>query len=79
MTELILIAVVVLIVVKTGSLGKVVKFLFRYAIYPTLFGIIFGIIGGAIYDDTGSALGAALGLIIGIVMLVRKTKNDING
>ena len=71
---IILIGVVVAIMVKTGSIGKALGFLLKYAFYPGLFGILFLFLGMFV----GLPLPAFfVGLILGWVKVVRDAKNKL--
>ena len=70
----ILLAMFVIIIVKTGSLGKAIHFafgnLFKFWIWP----FIFGFIGYCVGNKTGAAIGVAIGSIFSL--LKRKKRFD---
>lgn len=54
------VCVFILILVKTGSLGKAIGFAMRYLFFP----IIFGVIGLFIFSFPGCLIGVILGTVL---------------
>ena len=75
----IIIAIILLILVKTGSIGKVFKFLFRKCLYPMLGAGLGCFIGKSVAGDWGIVVGILVGTIFGYILLIKHTKKDIKG
>lgn len=67
---IIIIAVAVLILYRTGSLGKTFGFLLKWALYPTLFGIIVGVICTFLLPGIGTVIGSLVGALIGLLFAI---------
>ena len=73
-----LIAIIfILILVKTGKLGAAFGFLFKYALYPTLFSVIVGFIAGLLFGFDYIDIGAFIGALIGFVKVFKDGRRKI--
>ena len=69
----------VLIIVKTGSLGKAIGFLFKYFMLPIVFMILGVLIGTMVAGDTGKVIGAIIGLLIGFILALKSGIKSARG
>ena len=69
---------IVFILVKTGSIGKVFKFMLRYAFYPVLFALLFGLVVSMVLGAEIGLIAAAIGSIVGLVKVFKDTKKDVD-
>lgn len=65
---LLVIVIAIAILLKTHSLGKVIKFLIGVALWPVLLGIV----GFIFFSGVGAVLGIFAGIIISLVRGVKK-------
>ena len=66
-----MIGVVIAILVRTGSIGKALSFVFKYFLYP----IIFGVIGFLVLN----VLGLFIGFILGLILAFRSGSKSMKG
>lgn len=78
-TTIIVIAVAILIICKTGSLGKAVGFLIKQALYPTIFGTIGWLVGALVLRELGGFAGLVIGGIIGLVLTIKDANRKLGG
>ena len=69
--SIIILAIVVGILVKTGSISKVLGFLLRYAFLPGIFGLI-----GFLFLNV---VGLIIGIIAGLVVAFKYAQKNIKG
>lgn len=77
--SIIVIAVAILIIAKTGNLGKAFGFLVKQALYPALFGIIGFVVGALVFKGIGGAAGFVIGAIVGIVLTIKDANRKLGG
>ena len=65
---ILVIVIAIAILLKTHSLGKVVKFLISVALWP----ILLGFVGLIFLGGAGAAIGVFAGIIISLVLGVKK-------
>ena len=77
MLKWLIIIVFILIIIKTGKLSSAFGFLFKYALYPTLFSVIVGFIAGLLFGFNYIDIGAFIGALIGFVKVFKDSKSKI--
>ena len=64
------IVIILVILAKTGSIGKAFSFFMAYLFFPIIFGLLCGFLFKAL--DMSVALGSIIGFILGVVLAFKK-------
>lgn len=69
------IAIVIAILVRTGSIGKAFSFFMSYLFFP----IIFGLLGGCLMYALSMSitLGCIIGFIVGLILAFKKGSDNL--
>ena len=67
---IIAIVIILIILFRTGSIGKAFSFFMAYLFYPVIFCLLGGFLLKAL--DMSVALGSIIGFILGVVLAFRK-------
>lgn len=69
------IVIILVILAKTGSIGKAFSFFMAYLFFPIIFGLLCGFLFKAL--DMNTTLGNIIGFIVGLVLAFRKGFNNM--
>lgn len=64
------IVIILVILAKTGSIGKAFSFFMAYLFFPIIFGLLCGFLLKAL--DMNATLGNIIGFIVGLVLAFKK-------
>ena len=64
------IVIILIILIRTGSIGKAFSFFMAYLFYPVIFCLLGGFLLKAL--DMSVALGSIIGFIVGVVLAFKK-------
>lgn len=67
---IIAIVIILIILIRTGSIGKAFSFFMAYLFYPVIFCLLGGFLLKALYMSV--ALGSIIGFILGVVLAFKK-------
>lgn len=72
---IIAIVIILIILIRTGSIGKAFSFFMAYLFYPVIFCLLGGFLLKAL--DMSVALGSIIGFVVGVVLALKKGSNNM--